>query len=247
VVCSGDKSGDKVKAVIDLHAHEDASVNLEDLKDQIVVRPLLAHLALLLLLRSGSAARFVWWKGRLQQSSATNETLHTTRNLQQHTRCGTQHSARSVEVRLASRQDVGFGLSSAKTAVDTGATINVAFLKRAWKILSLGLLDPFADPLTWFLIALDIVAQIAGAFIIQYKLYPLATGVDDEYPGLAGAAAAVPCGTRCSSEVSRPTTMYDGRLSQERLWVQGHPGFHEKHHNRCDRMEAREDARPSSR
>ena len=76
MVCSGDKSGDKVEAVIDLHAHEDASVNLEDLKDQIVVRPLLAHLALLLLLRSGSAARFVWWKGRLQQSSATNERRH---------------------------------------------------------------------------------------------------------------------------------------------------------------------------
>lgn len=44
------------------------------------------------------------------------------------------------------------------------------------------------DPITFLLLALTIASQIGGAYVIQWMLYPLATGRDNDYPGIAGAA-----------------------------------------------------------
>jgi ABC-type uncharacterized transport system fused permease/ATPase subunit len=82
-------------------------------------------------------------------------------------------------------QSTAFGLSDDKNA-GVGATINLSFLTRLGRVVALGFRTPAQDPMTWFVLCLTIISQIAGAYVIQTLLYPLATGVDNNYPGLAG-------------------------------------------------------------
>lgn len=65
-------------------------------------------------------------------------------------------------------------------------SFNILFIRRAYRILSLGLGSPLKHPLLWFNVAINIGTQIAGAYCLQTLLYILATGKDAVYPGLAG-------------------------------------------------------------
>jgi hypothetical protein len=42
------------------------------------------------------------------------------------------------------------------------------------------------SPRLWFLLVFNFGCQICGAYMLQMKLYPSATGVDKDFPGLAG-------------------------------------------------------------
>lgn len=63
---------------------------------------------------------------------------------------------------------------------------NCLFLKRAYRILALGLGSPCQNPGMWLLVLVNFGFQITSAYMIQTVLYILATGKDNAYPGLAG-------------------------------------------------------------
>lgn len=64
--------------------------------------------------------------------------------------------------------------------------VNWCFVKRGCRLLAVGLRTPQTAPWLWLLILLDITFQLVGAYIIQAQLYVVATGKDNNYPGIAG-------------------------------------------------------------
>eukprot|EP00808_Paulinella_micropora_P012409 g5330.t1 len=66
------------------------------------------------------------------------------------------------------------------------ASVNMLLWSRAWRILKYGLRTPWQAPLLWALMLLNIGCQIVGAYIIQARLYVVASGIDKIYPGIAG-------------------------------------------------------------
>ena len=65
-------------------------------------------------------------------------------------------------------------------------SLNFAFVRRSTRVLYWGLDSPMGSPRLWFLLVFNFGCQICGAYMLQMKLYPSATGVDKDFPGLAG-------------------------------------------------------------
>eukprot|EP00808_Paulinella_micropora_P002089 g67897.t1 len=95
---------------------------------------------------------------------------------------GLAYSSSQAEVET---KDEAAAKSSSQIAYDE-ASVNSVLWHRAWRVLRYGLRTPWQSPKLWALIFLNLVCQVAGAYIIQARLYVVASGINKEYPGIAG-------------------------------------------------------------